>query len=162
MSLSSLMQSLGNAIRRLFGGGDGSSTKGVKLLECPNSKEERATMEIGREGGTLRLGEHRLEVTPGAVTQPVKFTAALLVDRVLKLQIQANGEDGFKFEQPASLTLSYAACGGSAAGTTLQVYKIDPKTNEVIEALGGKVDERARSVTASLRTLSVYTLGSPT
>ena len=166
MPLSTLLDSITAAFRRLFGGSTTSTTpttsQAPRLLVCPNTKEERAAVTIGPEGGTLQLGEHRLVVPQGAVGDKVSFTAVLMADKVLKLHLQANGAESYQFRQPASLTLSYGRCEPAADPQRLRVYKIDPATNRVIQDLGGRVSVQERAVTATLETLSVYTLGTPT
>ena len=164
--LTRLMDSIVAALRRLLGGAPEPPTTRTgtepKLLVCPNEKEVRAEQTIGPEGGTLKLDEHRLVVPKGGVAEKVSFTAVLLADRTLKVQLQANGKDSYRFVQPAALTLGYGRCDPPADAKTLRVYKIDPTTGKVLQDLGGKVDERERSVTASLDGFSIYTLGSPT
>ena len=162
--LSRLIESVLEALRRLFGGSTTASTTTAtpELLSCPNTKEERAVQTIGPEGGTLKLAEHQLVVPQGGVVDKVSFSAALLEDRLLKVRLQANGADSFKFSQSASLALSYGRCEPPPDAQRLRVYKIDPLTDEVLQDLGGTVDVRARTVTARLDTLSTYTLGTPT
>lgn len=162
MPLSRLYDSLRDFFRRITGdSGDGTSTTAPKLLICPNSKEVRVEQTIGPEGGTLQVGEHRLVLPKGAVTERVKFTGVLLADRVLKVQFRANGQDGYKFAQPAALTLGYGRCDVQTDPQRLRIYKIDPKTNRILAEMGGKVDPNRRSVTAALNSLSTYTLGTP-
>lgn len=115
---------------------------------------------IGPDGGTLQIGEHSLVLPKGAVQGEVRFSGTLLVDKFLKVRITANGEDSYKFVAPATLKLSYGKCQPSDP-RRLRVYKIDPKTNVVIEDLGGEVNPRERVVTASLKGLTTYTLGEP-
>ena len=166
--LTRLIESIVAALRRLFGGssrspGSSQTPPGAspKLLPCQNTKELRAVQTIGPDGGTLQVGDHRLVIPRGALGDKVELTGVLLVDRVLKVRIQANGADSFQFRQPVSLTLSYAKCEGVSGAQQLRVYKIDPATNQVIRDHGGTVDPRARAVTAPLDSLSTYTLGYP-
>jgi hypothetical protein len=165
MPLSRLIDSITNALRQLFGGTTQTGTTPTSapaLLACPNEKEMRATQSIGPEGGTLKLAEHVLAIPRGAVSEKVSFSATLLADKVMKVQLQANGKDSFRFAQPVSLTLSYGRCEAPRDAQSLRVYKLDPATDRVIQDLGGKVDPENRSVTASLDSFSIYTLGSPT
>lgn len=158
MSLSTVFKSIFDAILRLFGK---SGEPRQQFLPCPNEKEIQETQTIGEEGGTLRLGEHRLVLPSGAVGEPIRFTATLLADKTLKLRLQANGEETYQFKQPAALTLSYGRCEPPSDPQRLRILKIDPKTGEVVKDLDGEVNPRERTVTARLETLSIYTLGLP-
>jgi hypothetical protein len=162
--LSRLIESVVAALRRLFGSSTATTPTAAspKLLSCPNTKEERAVQPIGPEGGTLKIGDHQLVVPPGGVPDKVSFSAILLSDKLLKVRLQANDADTFKFSQSASLTLSYGRCEPPADAQRLRVYRIDPLTDAVLKELGGTVDTGARTVTARLDSLSTYTLGTPT
>jgi hypothetical protein len=164
MSLSRLLTSFVDWFRRLLGGGGYPPKEPTKpeLLVCPNPEEQRTDVEIGKEGGVVAVGGHRLELPPGSVREPVKFSVALLADKVLKLDIKANGEDSFKFENPATLTLTFEKCEAPSNPSYLFIAKIDPKTNEVLARLDSRVNERERTVTAQLSSLTAYSLARPT
>jgi hypothetical protein len=133
-----------------------------ELITCNTTEEIRATEQIGPQGGTLQVGDHRLEVPAGAVAQTVSFTGVLLADELLKVTIQADGADEFRFQSPATLTLSYARCPAPAEPERLRIYKIDPRTNRVLEDVGGRAAPQERTITAPLDGLSTYTAGAPT
>lgn len=162
--MSRVIQVISDLFHKLFGYGRGGEGGGGKpkivLLSCPNREPQRVDGTISREGGTIELAGHRLEVPPGAVSSEVRFTMSLAVDENLKLDIQANGEDRYKFEQPVNLFLSWAKCG-TTPDDRAQIYKIDPKSGDVIEELGGKLIREEQGIITSLRTLSRYTIGWP-
>jgi hypothetical protein len=138
------------------------TSRDPQLLNCPNPTEVREVQQIGPDGGTLQIGDHRLDVPAGAVAQTVSFTGVLLADELLKVTIQADGADDFRFQSPATLTLSYARCPAPAEPERLRIYKIDPRTNRVIQDVGGRAAPQERTITAPLDGLSTYTAGAPT
>jgi hypothetical protein len=164
MSLSRVIQVISEFFHKLFGygrgGGGGGGTPKIQLLRCPNREPQRVESAIGREGGTIELAGHRLELPPGAVTDEVKFTLSLAVDEYLRLDIQASGADWYKFALPVNLFLSWAKCEATPDDRA-QIYKIDPKTGEVIQELGGRLNREEQGIITSLRTLSRYTIGWP-
>lgn len=162
MSASRYFASLRSLFRRLLlDTAGGSSSPGPNFLPCQNDKEERVSRVIDASGGTIELGGHRLDVPAGAVDGAVEFTMALLPARMLKVRIQANGQGSFAFKVPATLTLSYARCGAAVDPSRLRIYKIDPQSDQVLADLGGTLDAQASTLSATSRTLSVYTLGEP-
>jgi hypothetical protein len=80
---------------------------GPDLLPCPGTPEAEAQGEIGPEGGSLKIGPHRLVVPPGALDSVVLISAVAAADSVVSVQF---APEGLTFSRPAHLTLSYGAC----------------------------------------------------
>jgi hypothetical protein len=160
MSLSSFLKAISHFFGKLFGSGGETTPRGTTFLTCPNSTQIQETVTITREGGAVKVAEHVLTVPPGAVGEEVRFTATLLADKTLKLKLQASGKDTYQFLQPAMLALSFGRCEAPADPSRLRIYKIDEK-GTVIQDLGGEVNRENRTVTATLKTLSIYTMGLP-
>jgi hypothetical protein len=160
MPLFRFLEPIFRALRNLFGG-EVKAMSDVKLLPCRNDREQEETMTIGPDGGTLRLGEHRLVLPRGAVDREVRFTATLLADQFLKVDLRANGQESYRFQRAASLTLSYGRCEPPADERRLRIFRIDAATNRVLADVGGEVSPRERTITASLESLSTYTIGIP-
>jgi hypothetical protein len=160
--MASILDAIRSVFRKLFGGGDSTPPSNPKIqqLVCVNEREVRDTVTIGKEGGTLRIGRHSLVIPPDAVEGEVRFTGTLLPDKVLKLDLRANGEEKYSFRTSALLTLSYAHCEQPKEPERLRIYKIDEKGN-IIEDMGGEVNVKEQTVTAKLRGLSLYTMGLP-
>src|SRR5688572_16766469 len=154
MGLSQSLRSLVSGIKRLFssvfGGGPSRPTTGggrtggdplkPKLLMCPNTKEIRVERTIGPEGGTLTVGEHRLDIPAGAVSVPVRFVGVHVVGELLKTTFLVNDAETYAFQVPVTLTLSFARCEEQrrALGPTpLRVYKINARTDVVEKDVGG-------------------------
>jgi hypothetical protein len=77
------------------------------LLKCTPLPYATATATIGRLGGVLKVGPHKLTVPPGALTAPVTITAVAPSETVNRVQFTPAG---LQFEVPAALTMSYANC----------------------------------------------------
>ena len=124
----------------------------VDLLTCTPLPYDSVTETIGPEGGTLAVGEHVLTVPPGALDSAVSITAVAPSDTVNHVHFQP---EGLTFQQPASLTLSYANCNllGSLAPKRI-AYTTE--TFELLEFLPSLDDLLSQTVTASLHHFSEY------
>jgi hypothetical protein len=149
------------AQRLVSGSAETAGERPPRLWSCPNTQPVRSSAQIGAAGGQLRIGDHYLDVPPGAVADSVDFTGEVLADAEhLKVDIRANGEDSFAFSAPVSLTLSYAGCTGPGnAPPPSLILKIH--RNGKVESVGGRPDPQRQTVTTTLRSLSLYTLGIP-
>jgi hypothetical protein len=79
----------------------------VELLVCEAQRYEKASKTIGREGGSLRFGRHRLEIPPGALASRVTITAEQVTGPVNSVRLSP---EGLRFARPARLTLEYKNC----------------------------------------------------
>lgn len=121
---------------------------------------------IGPEGGLIRLGGHLLEVPAGAVDRPALFSMLVLPTGYVEVELLALapllsrvldiGSDGF--EEPVSLTLSYARATNVRDPDDLFVLRLNPFGRH--EPLPSRVDKRRRTVTAELEHFSRYCLAS--
>jgi hypothetical protein len=78
------------------------------LLQCTPLAADSAVQTIGPAGGTLQVGPHVFTVPPGALDSAVTISAVAPSDSVNRIVFQP---EGLTFNQPASLTMSYANCG---------------------------------------------------
>ncbi|MQA89078.1 MAG: hypothetical protein GEU90_02405 [Gemmatimonas sp.] len=163
MFLRRLIQWIIDFLRHLFGNSDHKpppTPEKYEFLRCRNDDEQTAGQSIGPDGGRLEVAGNLLEVPPGAVAEPVEFSFTLLADEFLKIEIRANRSDKFEFQGSVTLTLSFGRCERSP-DPAVAILKIDPETDRVLEVVGGQLDRQRQTVTASLQTLSRYTLGWP-
>jgi hypothetical protein len=79
----------------------------VGLLTCTPLAADSVTQTIGPEGGTIVVGANTFSVPAGALDSAVAITAVAPSDSVNRVQFQP---EGLTFQQPASLTMSYANC----------------------------------------------------
>jgi len=125
---------------------------GHDLLPCPGTPEASGEDEIGPEGGTLKIGPHRLVVPAGALDSVVLISAVATADSVVSVQF---APEGLTFSRPARLTLSYGAC--PFVPTLLPkrvVYTTDAL--EMIELLLSSDDTVHEKVSADLDHFSRY------
>lgn len=131
------------------------------LLQCNVTEPLATSATIGPEGGALFIGAHSLVLPPGAVQGQVAFTATVVPDQYLKVRIQANGEESWRFNLPAVLSLNFGSCEVSGSPDRIRIYKVDPNKDRLISDHGGNVVTGTQSVVTTLDGLSTYTLGLP-
>jgi hypothetical protein len=77
------------------------------LLTCSEQRYVAVTQTIGPNGGTIRVGEHTLEIPANALSKRVTIKAEQM--RGSTNSVRFNPE-GLKFERAARLTMSYKNC----------------------------------------------------
>lgn len=111
---------------------------------------------IGPRGGTVAEDRHSLTVPAGAVDTITDFSIMEVASSSIRVEL---GPDGTTFERPATLTLSFARCGGVPRGfKDLQIWQVDGN-DSLIAPLNSTVHVGRRTVTAELRHLSGYLIG---
>jgi hypothetical protein len=85
------------------------------LLTCQPERFASGSGYIGRNGGTIRLGDHTLYVPAGALDHTVFISGQVVSDTVNSVRLFP---EGLQFAQPAQLTMSYDNCGLLASLTT--------------------------------------------
>jgi len=124
------------------------------LLTCTPLPYDSVTQTIGPEGGTLLVGVQALAIPPGALDSAVTITAVAPSDTVNRVQFQP---EGLTFQQPASLTMSYANC--DLLGLTLPkqiAYTTDLLV--ILYYLPSLDDQASQTVTGQLQHFSDYAL----
>src|SRR2546427_7966120 len=105
-------------------------------------------------GGVLSVGPHQLSVPPGALDAPVTITAVAPADTVNRVRF---GPEGLTFQEPASLTMSYANCDALTSLAPKQIaYTGDALA--ILDLLPSVDDLWTRTVTASLEHFSDYAI----
>jgi hypothetical protein len=137
----------------LLGSGD------PNLLECPVNTTESTTGVIGPLGGAITLGNHKVEIPGGAVSEPTLFSLTVPQGRYMKVDVSAVGVEHYVFGAPISVTMDYARCpAGRTAGRTLEVWYVAPVTNAPLENKGGVNDPANRRITFQTGHLSGYVI----
>lgn len=132
------------------------------LLTCEPQPFESNSAVIGRAGGTIRLGEHKLIIPAGALDRNVRITVEAPSDTVASLRLMPHG---LEFDRPAQLVMSYGDCGLLAAVlNTLGLnrpVKIAYTTEQlrVLYWVRSTDDPRRRQVTGYLDHFSRYAVG---
>jgi hypothetical protein len=77
------------------------------LLTCSQQRYVAVTRTIGPDGGTIRVGDHQLEIPANALSKRVTITAEQMQGSTNSVRFSP---EGLQFEKPARLTLSYRNC----------------------------------------------------
>ena len=87
-------------------GGTTSLLKNLGLLKC-KATYAQATETVGKAGGVIEVGPHKLTIPWGALDGPVTITATAPSGNVNLVEFEPAG---LVFKKDASLTMSYANC----------------------------------------------------
>jgi hypothetical protein len=79
----------------------------VGLLSCTPLPYDSVTETIGVDGGTIKVGAHKLFVPAGALAEPVTITAVAPSDTINRVHFEP---EGLQFQEPAYLRMSYENC----------------------------------------------------
>jgi hypothetical protein len=124
--------------------------KNLHLLGCTPQPYASRTQVIGRNGGTIEVGTHRLVIPAGALRQNYTIRAEQVTNRVNSVRLSP---EGLKFDRPAKLTLSYANC------SPLLLLKRVVYTDEllrILELIPSIDNLRTKTVTGDIRHFSRY------
>jgi hypothetical protein len=123
------------------------------LLACPVQPEWSDEETIGPEGGTLRIGPHRLVIPEGALDSTVVITATSEADSAVSVTFQP---EGLTFNEPAKLTLDYSHCPLIASLLAKRIAYTSNDLEHVIQKLDSDDDLYRRKVSADLDHFSRY------
>lgn len=122
------------------------------LLMCQQQPYAVTSQTVGLLGGTVRVGNHRLEIPPGALLAPVLITAEAPADNVASVRFFP---EGLQFLLPAYLTLDYSHCpSGPGKPGKSAVFTTDGLS--VLSLLGSTDDTTQRRVTSAIDHFSRY------
>ena len=122
------------------------------LLKCSPLATDSVTQTIGPAGGTLQVGAYTLSVPPGALSDSVSIAAVAPSDSVNRVAFQPQG---LTFQQPASLTMSYANCSTLDAAKQI-AYMSD--AGAILAYLPSVDNASAQLVTGQLSHFSDYAI----
>jgi len=78
-----------------------------KVLVCETQPYASSTVEIGRQGGLITVGNHSLKIPERALSERVTITMEQVQGTANSVRFSP---EGLQFEVPAVLTLSYKNC----------------------------------------------------
>jgi hypothetical protein len=131
-------------------GGLLNTIKNLHLLSCSPQPYLSRTQVVGRNGGTIVVGTHRLVIPAGALNRDYTIRAEQVTHRVNSVRFSP---EGLKFARPAKLTLSYANC------SPLLLLKRVVYTDEllrILELIPSLDNLRTKTVTGDIRHFSRY------
>jgi hypothetical protein len=125
---------------------------GTGLVLCTPLSVDSITQVVGPSGGTIIVGPHSFTVPAGALDSAVAITAVIPSDSTNRIVFQPSG---LTFQQPATLTMSYANCG--VLGTVLpkEIAYVDDLLN-ILYYLASAGNSQSQTVTAQVQHFSDY------
>lgn len=79
----------------------------AELLTCSEQKYVAVTQAVGPEGGSIRVGDHLLQIPAGALSGKTTITAEQMSGTTNSVRFSP---EGLRFAKPAGLTMSYKNC----------------------------------------------------
>lgn len=132
---------------------DGTVSGLLGLLTCSQQDQLKSSKYIGSLGGSITVGDHKLVVPAGALSQTVLITATQQSGTVAEIDFQPHG---LKFAKPATLRMSYSSCSTSSGSVQSIVYVDD--NNQIIEKPVSVDNTTSDAVTASIGHFSGYAI----
>ena len=124
--------------------------KNLHLLGCSPQPYVSRTQVVGKNGGTITVGTHKLVIPAGALAKNYTIRAEQVTHRVNSVRFSP---EGLKFAKPAKLTLSYSNC------SPLLLLKRVVYTDEllrILELIPSLDNLRTKTVTGDIRHFSRY------
>lgn len=109
----------------------------VAPMSCPTTWPEVGHGLVTSRGGTIQVGQSRIDVPAGAVKAPTAITMIMHASPYMLIEMRANGRDHFQFEKPIEVTIDYSHC---EAPTTMMSEAADRTAWYVDEGLGIPVE----------------------
>lgn len=138
-----------------------------KVASRESRAEGESTAVIGRKGGVLTLGGHRLVVPEGAVDGPTRFRMSLVADGHVEVDLEAstpgaregaNDVGARGFARPVTLELSYREAAEGVDPSRLIVVWVRPDGS--LEPQQSFHQPTRSSIGAPLKHFSPYALAS--
>jgi hypothetical protein len=134
-------------------GGQGSVPQMPDLLACEAQPYAVAEKTVGPDGGSLRIGSHRLEIPRGALASQVRITGEQVSGSVNSVRLSP---EGLRFAKPARLTLSYGNCASvrllkrvAYTSELLRILEVPPSEDyPEYEYVTGTIDHFSRYAVA--------------
>lgn len=124
----------------------------IGLLVCESLPYTSTVKVIGRDGGVIRVGDHKLEIPRNALQKNTVITAERPTGNVASVRLSPHG---LQFERSVALTLDYSHCSYSAPNRVaytddaLNILEypssFDDRANEKVHA---KIDHFSRYAVA--------------
>jgi hypothetical protein len=139
--------------------GTGGVSVGSSLIECPNAIATTTEALVTPLGGVVSLDGTSITLPAGAVLAPTLIRVTIPASNYMEVDISVPGLEHFIFEQPVTVTVSYARCNrADILRTPLTAWYIDSETKALLEQMVGVDNKLTQSVTFVTPHLSGYAL----
>lgn len=125
----------------------------TQLLTCTAHGAMTASAVVGPHGGTIAVGNDRLVVPGGALSDTVLITATIPADTLAAVQFSPHG---LQFAKAAMLLLSTSGCQTGALAPSHVVY-LDGE-GDVLQTLDATFNANAQVVTTTIEHFSSYAI----
>lgn len=122
------------------------------LLSCSPVPVTAASATIGRDGGVLAIGPHKLVIPRNALSETLTITARTVPGPVRAVEFEPHG---LEFRHSASLTLSYSGCNTLGLLLPKRIAYVS-SAFDILEYLVSLDDLMAKRVTGRLKHFSQY------
>lgn len=119
------------------------------LLICEPERYTATVQVVGRQGGVVRVGQHRLEIPRNALSKTTVITAERPTGEVASVRFSPHG---LQFNRSATLTMDYGHC---TAGKRNRMAYTDEKLN-ILEYPPSTDDPRREQVESRIDHFSRY------
>lgn len=123
-----------------------------KLMKCTATGYGYSGSTIGPNGGTIKVGKHKLEIPRGALTRTVFISMTMSADTLNSVQLQP---EGLVFATPVTLTLDYSNCTGLGLLLPKSIVYTDNQFH-ILQILTSLDDKVGKKVSAHLQHFSRY------
>ena len=134
---------------------------GAALVSSDDSPTRTATKAIiGRDGGTISVGGHTLEIPRGAVEENTVFVMEVVAGTSLVVDLSAyeadDGDRVDKFDRDLTLTLSYAGWVSDSDADELRNVYLFQDAEHLLVPLESWLDMNERTVSSPIDHFSQY------
>ena len=123
-------------------------------LVCPANRSYSSTRTIGRSGGTIWVGDHRLDIPSGALSSDTRITATAPRGDYAEVRFEPHG---LQFNKPVTLTISYEECGLLKRSSVPVIVYTDDDRN-ILEVLKTEINRYQKTVSGKTDHFSGYLL----
>ena len=124
------------------------------LVKCAEIPFRSKTRTIGREGGTITVGPHSLDIPRGALRRSTEITMSVVPDRgVNAVQFEP---EGLQFDRPAELTMTYANCDIRGDAKSYRIAYVDDDSLNILYFLRSGDDVHGRRISGLIEHFSTY------
>ena len=123
-----------------------------KLMKCIPTGSAYSGSTIGPNGGTIRVGKHKLDIPRGALNRSVFISMTMSADTTNSVQLQP---EGLVFAAPVTLTLDYGNCSGLGMLLPKAIAYTDNQFH-ILQLLTSLDDKVGKKVSARLQHFSRY------
>lgn len=121
--------------------------------DCPVDRTQSGSAWIGSNGGTVKVGPHRLYIPQGALRQTVRISGVAPAGDYAQIDFEP---EGLKFRHPTTLVMSYDGCRIEEIPQLRIVYVNE--NLEILTVLPTTTNTRDETATTSLDHFSRYML----